>query len=285
MKQFKPTHLYIKTHNKTGLKYFGKTTADPFRYYGSGVYWLAHLRKNGYDISTEVIGFYEIEEECINAALQFSKENNIVTAINESTQKKIWANLIDENGTDGGATWFGKRSVETCDKISKALTGRKYSDERAAQCKLNGAKSRKREVGEWSHSDASKKKLSESNLGKKQSTETIEKRRKKLLGHVVTDSTRAKISASNSGKKLSADHIDKIRNRVISESTKNKIREARKNQIITEETKQKLSGKVVVIDKLGNCSKILKSQYFSQIGPKNEWEWVAHRSKEAALRR
>ena len=27
---FKPTYLYVKTHNKTGLKYFGKTTTpDP----------------------------------------------------------------------------------------------------------------------------------------------------------------------------------------------------------------------------------------------------------------
>jgi hypothetical protein len=27
-KQFKPTYLYIKTHNITGLKYFGKTTDE-----------------------------------------------------------------------------------------------------------------------------------------------------------------------------------------------------------------------------------------------------------------
>ena len=27
--EFKPTWLYIKQHNTTGLKYFGKTTKDP----------------------------------------------------------------------------------------------------------------------------------------------------------------------------------------------------------------------------------------------------------------
>lgn len=36
-------HLYVKIHNVTGLKYFGKTTKDPFKYRGSGKYWLAHL--------------------------------------------------------------------------------------------------------------------------------------------------------------------------------------------------------------------------------------------------
>jgi hypothetical protein len=41
---FKPTFLYIKTHSVTGLKYFGKTTKDPFRYKGSGVYWVRHLK-------------------------------------------------------------------------------------------------------------------------------------------------------------------------------------------------------------------------------------------------
>lgn len=32
MTEFLPTYLYIKTHNQTGLKYFGKTTKDPFKY-------------------------------------------------------------------------------------------------------------------------------------------------------------------------------------------------------------------------------------------------------------
>jgi hypothetical protein len=44
MKLFKPTTLYVKTHNITGLKYFGKTTNDPFKYKGSGKYWLDHLK-------------------------------------------------------------------------------------------------------------------------------------------------------------------------------------------------------------------------------------------------
>ena len=40
-------YLYVKTHNKTGLKYLGKTEQDPFVYLGSGKRWLNHLNKHG----------------------------------------------------------------------------------------------------------------------------------------------------------------------------------------------------------------------------------------------
>ena len=49
---FKPTYLYIKTHNITGLKYFGKTTGDPYTYFGSGTKWLNHLNVYGKDVTT-----------------------------------------------------------------------------------------------------------------------------------------------------------------------------------------------------------------------------------------
>ena len=86
-------YLYIKTHNITGLKYFGKTTQNPFKYKGSGKYWKAHLKKYGYDVSTEIIFETENLDEIQKVALNFSKENNIVIS-NE------WANLIEENGID-----------------------------------------------------------------------------------------------------------------------------------------------------------------------------------------
>lgn len=88
-------YLYIKTHNITGLKYFGKTTnKDPFKYRGSGKYWKRHIRKYGYDVNTEIFGQYTDELLCSLAALKFSKENNIVNS-------RLWANLQEENGYDG----------------------------------------------------------------------------------------------------------------------------------------------------------------------------------------
>ena len=66
--------LYIKTHRKTGLKYFGKTTADdPFTYQGSGKRWRRHLMKHGYDCDTEIYFQSESEEEILREALRFSK--------------------------------------------------------------------------------------------------------------------------------------------------------------------------------------------------------------------
>ena len=92
---FKPTYLYIKIHNKTGLKYFGKTTQNPFKYKGSGVRWLRHIKKHGYDVTTKIVGFFVDELECKNFAMKFSKDNNIV-------KSKKWANIVEEV-LDGGA--------------------------------------------------------------------------------------------------------------------------------------------------------------------------------------
>lgn len=126
MISFKPTYLYVKTHNITGLKYFGKTVKDPIKYKGSGKRWINHIQKHGYDVTTEIVGYYTDRCECENAALQFSKQNNIVESIE-------WANLCLENGSDGGArinnnfTVWSKlpKSVETKKKISQSLKGKK----------------------------------------------------------------------------------------------------------------------------------------------------------------
>lgn len=90
-------YLYVKTHNITGLKYFGKTyRKDPSKYLGSGVYWRAHLKKHGNDVTTEIVGAFEDLEEATRFALKFSKDNDIVAS-------PLWANLIDENAVDGYA--------------------------------------------------------------------------------------------------------------------------------------------------------------------------------------
>lgn len=88
-------YLYVKTHNTTGLKYFGKTTKkDPHKYAGSGKYWKRHLQKHGFDYTTEIVATFEDEALCEQFALKFSTDNNIVDSIN-------WANLREENGLDG----------------------------------------------------------------------------------------------------------------------------------------------------------------------------------------
>ena len=136
-------YLYIKTHQKTGLKYFGKTARDPYKYKGSGTYWKLHLRKHGNHVDTEVLGCYT-EDEVVVVATKFSHDHNIA----ESSE---WANLIDENGLDGGYTgeiWNkGKKcsplSEEHKAKVSAALKGHVVSEETKAKISA-GKKGKKR---------------------------------------------------------------------------------------------------------------------------------------------
>ena len=74
---FRPTWLYIKQHNITGLKYFGKTIRDPLKYNGSGKYWVSHLKKHGKYVTTLWVQLFENETELVQHAIDFSKTNNI----------------------------------------------------------------------------------------------------------------------------------------------------------------------------------------------------------------
>lgn len=96
MNIYTPTWLYIKHHTVTGLKYFGKTTQDPYTYKGSGVYWNNHLRKHGeHHVATIWCQLFLDKQSLTEYAIQFSTENNII----ESAE---WANLMIENGQTGG---------------------------------------------------------------------------------------------------------------------------------------------------------------------------------------
>jgi len=131
-------YLYIKTHNVTGLKYFGKTTRkDPVTYTGSGKYWKTHLKKHGNNFTTEIIKTFSTEKECSSFAVEFSLNHNII-------ESNRWANLINENGLDG-APQGNKISDSVKQKISKSLIGKSFPktkyiikephDERSKRCR------------------------------------------------------------------------------------------------------------------------------------------------------
>jgi hypothetical protein len=85
-------YLYVKTHNKTGLKYLGKTTSkNPHKYKGSGADWKTHLKEYGADYTTEIIKECQTNEELNQWGRYYSKLWNVV----ESTD---WANRIPETG-------------------------------------------------------------------------------------------------------------------------------------------------------------------------------------------
>jgi hypothetical protein len=105
------TYLYHKRHNKTGLNYFGKTTRDPYKYVGSGVYWKRHLEKHGKEIETVQVWAFENLQECKYFAVDFSIKNNIV-------ESKDWANFVIENGVDGQSPGFMNSKLSEYNKLN-----------------------------------------------------------------------------------------------------------------------------------------------------------------------
>lgn len=144
---FKPTRLYVKEHSVTGLRYFGKTTLDDNRfknYDGSGKYWLRHIKKHGIEhVKTIWISefFYE-KDDVKEFAELFSEEFDIV-------KSKHWANMMPENGLDGGTFGYGENNVakrlDVRLKISEAAKNRTHA----------------------SPSEETRKKISVANTGKK----------------------------------------------------------------------------------------------------------------------
>jgi hypothetical protein len=129
-----PFYLYIKTHNVTGLKYLGQTgKKDPYKYKGSGLVWERHIKKYGYDVTTEIIGIFENKNDLRKVSLEISEREDIVNSPN-------WANLQPESG-DGIAPGYttiinsdGAYELISCEsydpKIHKHLNAeRKYTDE------------------------------------------------------------------------------------------------------------------------------------------------------------
>jgi len=107
-------YLYVKTHNKTGLKYLGKTVSkDPHKYPGSGTVWRRHLEKHGYDYTTEILLETDSKEELTEYGIYYSNLWNIV----ESTE---WANLKKESG-DGGDTSMCPAWQEAMQKKEKLI--------------------------------------------------------------------------------------------------------------------------------------------------------------------
>ena len=169
--------LYIATHNKTGLKYFGKTTRYfteedlQKNYHGSGVYWKRHLKKHGDDVTMKIYGIYDIAE-VKEIALQFSRENNIVEDYNN------WANQTEENGLQGGNMYnrpkgeFSPlynipRTEEVREKIRKSNKEKniKLSLEQRNRISIMNSGEGNGMFGK-KHKESSRKKISESRKGK-----------------------------------------------------------------------------------------------------------------------
>ena len=156
-------YIYIKICNHCGLKYLGKSIKDieyiKNKYKGSGKYWKRHLNKYNPKINTLIINEFEDIDECKYFCLWFSKINNIVIS-------KKWANLIYENGLNGGFTWkpkgvlngmYGKKhKKDTIDKIRK--NGNKFG-RGELNPKYKGNKGKDNPMYNRKHSEENKNKM------------------------------------------------------------------------------------------------------------------------------
>lgn len=231
--EFTPTWLYIKQHNVTGLKYFGKTTRkDPIKYKGSGKYWIRHINKHGNDVTTLWCQLFTDRTQLIDYALNFSRENNITESIE-------WANLINENGVDGitPGTVFGPQTKIHRDKIAASQLGKK----RTIETKKNMSNARKGQPAR--------------NKGISHTVETKEKMSIAAKNRPsISSETKKKMSLAHRGNKNSLGHKH-------SDDTKKKMSDSQKGRITSFETKQKLS-----LCKKGKSQKIVTCPYCQKQG-------------------
>lgn len=234
--------LYIATHNKTGLKYFGKTsrwfTKEDLQenYHGSGKHWSNHRNKHGKkDVTMEIYKICSLNESdedyVVPIALKFSEENDIV-------KSKEWANLIPEDGLSGGVKG-NKLSEETKFKI--ALSKLNLTDE--SRSKMSESAKNRPEV-----SNQTRDKMRASKFGSSHSEETKSKMSKSSKGKPKSNEHKSNISKAKSGeshhlfgKQLSIEHKTKIseslKGREKSEETRAKLSSSQKGKSLTEEHK------------------------------------------------
>ena len=224
-------YLYVKKHLVSGLQYFGKTTKpNPFKYYGSGIYWKKHIKCHGKE-HVETISVWEFNDiqECSDFAIKFSQENNIV-------ESKEWANLKPENGLDGGSPKTGRPlTPEHKAKLSLALTGRKCSQEIKDHLSkvLKGKK----------RTDETKRKLSIAKKGKPvphlRTEESRQKSResRKNSVRVYPEETRVRFSEARMGSNnpfSGCSHSDETK------------------KIMSKKSKERMKGRFWIVNKVGN---------------------------------
>ena len=170
-------YLYVKTHNKTGLKYLGKTNAkDPHAYHGSGTYWTRHLQKHGYDYSTEILLETEDNEEIRKHGLYYSELWNVVDS-------EEWANLMNESD-DGGDT-------SHTDSFVQYIESRDFSGDNNGFFGKTHSNETKRKLAEYASKQWKNKPKSETHK---------ENIAKSLIGKPLSEERKRKISESNKGR-------------------------------------------------------------------------------------
>jgi hypothetical protein len=110
-------YLYLKTHNKTGLKYLGKTVQDPLNYKGSGKRWNNHIKKHGYDVTTEVL-FESVDP------IKIKEKGIYYSNLWDIVESNEFANLKVEKG-DGGFDHINNNEIANANRIEALKKAKK----------------------------------------------------------------------------------------------------------------------------------------------------------------
>ena len=94
-------YLYKKTHKTTNVKYLGFTRKNPYKYKGSGIRWISHIKQHGNDVETEVLYETSNHSKIKTIGKFYSQLWNVVDS-------REWANLKPETGEGGGVPGMHK---------------------------------------------------------------------------------------------------------------------------------------------------------------------------------
>lgn len=170
----------VKTHRVTGLKYLCITGKNEFgKYSGSGVYWKKHLRVHGKLFDTELIYESNNLEEFSEVCIYYSRLWDVVEAKNDNGEK-IWANLIIENGLDGGPS--GDDHYSKRDGYVKPSPSRETIAKRAGE-------------NHWTKKEDSKEILRKA--GEKNSGSNNYQKKPGYISLTMSEESRLKISGEN----------------------------------------------------------------------------------------
>lgn len=188
---------YIKETNE--IFYVGKGCGNRYKSMKDRNSYFKNIRKK-YECDCKIIKYFEDEQEAYNYELELGIK------LKEKGQAKACYIL-------GQTQKFISNEVKR--KISKTLKNKEY---------------KKRQPLTEEH----KEKIRIAHIGKKQSLETIQKRREALKGHVVSEETRNKLSLSKMGNK------NPMFRKKQSQETINKRVEKLKGHIVSNETRSKI---------------------------------------------
>ncbi|AII28050.1 homing endonuclease [Bacillus phage Bobb] len=207
--------IYVTINNLTGKKYLGLHTTWRRDYIGSGNYLKAAIKKYGKENFTR----YIIDTADSYEELCYLESHYITEAFGENiAESKDWYN-ITSGLQRGGNTWAGMSEEDRskrAERLSKALKGRKHSEDQVEQNRRIQLERMKDPENRKKISEATKrgmanpevrKRLSEAKKGKSPSysPEQLATRRERMR-----EVGKLKTKAWNKGKQWSDEHRSKL---------------------------------------------------------------------------